>query len=63
MVSSPRNAAAPNDAEYGSEVLCAGWNPLAAALAEPPGAACVVGEEPNADDKAFLARVYRFQQV
>ena len=50
-------------AEYGLEVLCASWNPLAAALAEPV-AACreLVAELTTVDVEGFLASFYRSQQ-
>lgn len=49
--------------EYGPEVLCASWNPLAAALAEPM-AACreLAAELAAVDAEAFLASFYRSQQ-
>lgn len=49
--------------EYGLEVLCASWNPLAAAIAEP-AEACrkLVGELATADAESFLASFYRSQQ-
>lgn len=49
--------------EYGLEVLCASWNPLAAAIAEPV-AACreLVAELATADADSFLASFYRSQQ-
>ena len=49
--------------EYGLEVLCASWNPLAAAIAEPV-VACreFVAELATADADSFLASFYRSQQ-
>ena len=49
--------------EYGLEVLCASWNPLAATLAEP-AEACrkLVAELAAADVEGFLASFYRSQQ-
>lgn len=49
--------------EYGLEVLCASWNPLAAAIAEP-AKACreFVAELATADAESFLASFYRSQQ-
>ena len=49
--------------EYGLEVLCASWNPLAATIAEPV-AACreLVAELATADAESFLASFYRSQQ-
>jgi hypothetical protein len=50
-------------AEYGLEVLCASWNPLAATLAEP-AEACreFVAELATVDVEGFLASFYRSQQ-
>ena len=49
--------------EYGLEVLCASWNPLAATIAEP-AVACreFVAELATADAESFLASFYRSQQ-
>ena len=50
-------------AEYGLEVLCASWNPLAAALAEPVEACReLVAELTTVDVDGFLASFYRSQQ-
>jgi hypothetical protein len=50
-------------AEYGLEVLCASWNPLAATLAEPVEACReLVAELATVDVEAFLASFYRSQQ-
>jgi len=50
-------------AEYGLEVLCASWNPLAAALAEPVEACReLVAELTTVDVEGFLASFYRSQQ-
>jgi len=50
-------------AQYGLEVLCASWNPLAAALAEPVQACReLVAELAAADADGFLASFYRSQQ-
>jgi hypothetical protein len=49
--------------EYGLEVLCASWNPLASALAEPVEACReFVVELATADVESFLASFYRSQQ-
>jgi len=49
--------------EYGLEVLCASWNPLAAAIAEPVEACReLVAELATVDVEAFLASFYRSQQ-
>lgn len=50
-------------AEYGLEVLCASWNPLVAAVAEPVRVAReLVAELTAADADTFLASFYRSQQ-
>lgn len=57
------NLAQGEPAEYGLEVLCASWNPLAAALAEPVEACReLVAELATADVEGFLATFYRSQQ-
>jgi hypothetical protein len=57
------NPALGEPAEYGLEVLCASWNPLAATLAEPVEAGGrLVAELATADVEGFLASFYRFQQ-
>jgi hypothetical protein len=49
--------------EYGLEVLCASWNPLAAAIAEPVEVCReLVAELATADAESFLASFYRSQQ-
>lgn len=55
---------APDEqAEYDLEVLCASWNPLASALAEPVQACReLVNELATADVDDFLASFYRSQQ-
>lgn len=55
--------AALEQAEYGLEVLCASWNPLASALAEPVEACReLVNELATADVESFLTSFYRSQQ-
>jgi len=50
-------------AEYGLEVLCASWNPLAATLAEPVEACRdLVAELATVDVEGFMASFYRSQQ-
>jgi hypothetical protein len=50
-------------AQYGLEVLCASWNPLAATLSEPANAGRdFVAERAAVDAEGFLASFYRFQQ-
>ena len=49
--------------EYGLEVLCASWNPLAAAIAEPVEAGRdFAAELTTSDAESFLASFYRSQQ-
>ena len=62
MDSTESNVAAANDARYDVEVLCAGWNPLAAAVAEPLEAARgLISELTGVDAETFLARFYQSQ--
>jgi hypothetical protein len=51
-------------AGYGTEVLCAGWNPHAITLIEPIADACgeLFADLANADAEGFLNRFYRCQQ-
>lgn len=50
-------------AEYGQEVLCASWNPLVTALAEPAEASPEhVAEPATGDVESFLASFYRSEQ-
>ena len=52
-----------DQAEYGVEVLCASWNPLASALAEPVQAAReLITELAGTDVENFLTSFYRSQQ-
>jgi hypothetical protein len=54
---------ATNEAQYDVEVLCAGWNPLVAAVAEPVAAARgLIAELTGVDIETFLARFYQSQQ-
>jgi hypothetical protein len=49
--------------QYGLEVLCASWNPVVAAIAEPVGAAReFVAELATFDVEGFLSSFYRSQQ-
>ncbi len=50
--------------DYGVEVLCASWNPVVAAVAEPVGRACreLVDELSAVDADAFLKQFYRCQK-
>jgi hypothetical protein len=56
--------AAPSaPAEYGLEVLCANWNPLAATMTEQAGAGReLAADQAAVDVEGFLASFYRFQQ-
>jgi hypothetical protein len=50
-------------ANYGLEVLCASWNPLVTALAEPVDACRdLVADLATGDAESFLASFYRSQQ-
>ena len=50
-------------ADYGLEVLCASWNPLVTALAEPVEACReLVIELATGDAESFLASFYRSEQ-
>jgi len=54
----------PQPEDYGTEVLCANWNPVVAAVAELPVAhACSepLAELAAADADAFLEQFYRCQ--
>ena len=68
MNPTPESFAAANDAEYDVEVLCADWNPLPAAVAEPVEAVSGLMAEPSGGDtsggdiETFLLRFYQFQQ-
>ena len=63
MDSIKRTLSAANDAQYGVEVLCSGWNPLVTATAEPVEACRgLIAELAGAEVEAFLARFYHFQQ-
>lgn len=57
------NRAQGEPADYGLEVLCASWNPLAATLTET-AEACgeLVAELAAVDVEGFLASFYRSQQ-
>jgi hypothetical protein len=63
MEPTPDNPVEDQRDEYGLEVLCANWNPLAATLAEPIEACREVVTELATDDaEGFLASFYRSQQ-
>jgi len=59
----PDKPAQSEQAEYGLEVLCASWNPLAATLAEPVETCRELAAElATVDVEGFLASFYRSQQ-
>ena len=63
MDTTPEKPAQGEPAEYGLEVLCASWNPLAAAIAEPVEVCREFAAElATADAESFLAIYYRSQQ-
>ena len=64
MDSTQSNVAAANDVKYDVEVLCASWNPLVAAVAEPVETARgLISELTGVDVETFLARFYQSQQA
>jgi hypothetical protein len=63
MEPTPDKAEPGAPAEYGLEVLCANWNPLAATMTEQAGAErALVADLTGVDVEGFLASFYRFQQ-
>ncbi len=64
MAASDKLAAPDQPDEYGVEVLCANWNPVVAAVAEPVGRACreLLNELSAVDGDAFLRQFYRSQK-
>jgi len=58
----PTGPSQPED--YGAEVLCASWNPVVAAVAEPVGRACreLADDLSAVDADAFLKQFYRCQK-
>jgi hypothetical protein len=57
-----RKAAVPPAEEYDAEVLCASWNPVASAVAEPRAHATPEGARaPAGDPDSFLSQFYRLQ--
>lgn len=52
----------PQSEEYGTEVMCASWNPVVAAVAEPFGQVCREWLADTAGDvESFLRQFYRCQ--
>ena len=62
MDSTSEKSAQTEQAEYGLEVLCASWNPLAAAIAEPVEACRELVADAVTDTESFLASFYKSQQ-
>ena len=58
------SSAGPQPEEYGVEVLCASWNPVAAAVAERIGLSCRewLADLTALDVDAFLKQFYRCQR-
>jgi len=58
----PAGPSRPED--YGVEVLCASWNPVVAAVAEPVGLACreLLADLSAVDADAFLKQFYCCQE-
>jgi hypothetical protein len=64
IMDEPKLPAEPNlSEEYGTEVLCASWNPLASAVAEPIGQACRewLADLSGSDAESFLSQFYRYE--
>lgn len=51
----------PQPDEYGTEVLCASWNPVISAVSEPIGQACreLLADLSGVDVDSFLRQFYR----
>ena len=62
MDSNTDNPEQNEQAQYGVEVLCASWNPLVAAVAEPVQAARELVAEVATDAESFLSSFYKSQQ-
>jgi len=63
MATTLDNPAQDKQAQYGLEVLCASWNPLAAAIPESaPVSRPLVRDLATVDVEGFLASFYRSQQ-
>ncbi|MND06222.1 hypothetical protein D3C83_274880 [compost metagenome] len=62
MDSTPEKPVQSEQAEYGLEVLCASWNPLVAAIAEPVEACRELVADVATDAESFLASFYKSQQ-
>ncbi|OGA54926.1 MAG: hypothetical protein A3G24_10405 [Betaproteobacteria bacterium RIFCSPLOWO2_12_FULL_62_13] len=56
--------APPHPEDYGTEVLCANWNPVVAAVVEPIGQACRewLADLSGVDVDTFLQQFYRCQR-
>jgi hypothetical protein len=55
----------PRPEAYGPEVLCANWNPAAAAMAAPMQQGCrdLLTDVARFDGEAFLRQIYRSQRI
>jgi len=55
----------PRPEPYGPEVLCANWNPAAAAMAAPIQQGCreLPADVVRFDGEAFLRQIYRSQRI
>jgi hypothetical protein len=63
MDTADRKPQSPPPEEYGLEVLCASWNPVVAAVAEPVRVCRELLTELSASDgDAFLRQFYRCQK-
>ena len=53
----------PQSDDYGTEVLCASWNPVASAVAEPIRQACRewLADLSGVDAESFLRQFYRWE--
>jgi len=58
-------ASCPEIEDYGIEVLCVGWNPVATAVIESVAGNCpeAVGAMSPREAEAFLRRFYRCQKI
>jgi hypothetical protein len=62
IMDAPKLPAEPAQSDdYGTEVLCASWNPAAGAVAEPIGQACRewLADLSGVDAEGFLRQFYR----
>lgn len=61
MNAPPIPPSVPQSEDYGSEVMCASWNPVVSAVAEPAGQAGRgwLADLPAVDIEGFLRQFYR----